>query len=271
MRLSLRRTCIIMVATLAVMALCPLQGLSQSIWSRDTHIDRTPTVGTEVLVPSLDLLEPEFPALALYLYGHFPVAERFNINVDLPVSHYAIDGGDAGTAIGNPYIGIEYEMQGGHTIFDFGGRIPLADEMSGALTSGLLVEQYQAAPFITDVGALLANVHFSTANRSGWVLRGGGGTELAFPENGGGEMFVKYYGQLLYDIDPLAVGGGLSGNVLATQGNMSYAERSVHMAGLTGRYKLQGASVGAHIKLPLDDDLGEILRYVIGLSLSVHL
>jgi len=250
-----------------------LTGYSQSIWGKESSIEKR--AGIEIMIPSFDRPKMESPSSALYLYSHLPVTDAIAIELDLPVSHLAV--GDSETAIGNPYIGIQ-TISRSDLKFDLGLRVPLAPTDNAGSLTGILIENYKTAPFTPDVFSIISNIHYRFFNnKSGLGFRLDGGPEILFPKDGGGELFIKYGGQLLYRLEKLTVGSGIIGRLIATETNYNFKERSINNLGFTGSYDFNSISLGSYIELPLNDaesifsPSGNWLNLIIGLKIDFNI
>ncbi|MCW9707492.1 hypothetical protein [Fodinibius salsisoli] len=269
----MKRFFISTIALLTFVLGLSLSGYSQSVWVPENGAKSK--VGLELKIPSFDdRLGFEFPTSSFYLYTHLPLNDHIALQADLPVSQ-ASGGDETRTAIGNPYIGIQSGINS-DLKFDLGVRLPLAPEESGIIT-GFLTENYQIGSFYPNSFSGVADVHYRYDYESGIAIRLDGGGEFWVPEDSDGELFVKYGGQLLYNIDKLTLGTGLAGRLLATDENLSFSERSINSLGLTGTYQFENISAGGYVEIPLNDDTsvfslgGAFLDVVIGLNLSISL
>src|SRR5699024_12253272 len=123
----------------------------------------------------------------------------------------------------------------------------------------------------------IASVHYRQEYTAGFGFRIDGGAEVLVPKDAGGELFIKYGGQLFYTVDRLTIGTGIIGRLLATDENLSFSERSINSWGVNGSYNFDSINVGAYVELPLNDDvsifsLGEnALNAIIGLNIGIQI
>lgn len=249
-----------------------LSSYSQSVWFDEPG--KESKVGIEVMIPSFDdQLGVESPSSAFYLYSHFPLNDNVALLIDLPVSHFAA-GSQSETSIGNPYIGIQ-SLNKKNLKFDVGVRLPLSADDNPGITTGFLTENYKIGPFFPNTFSALANIHYRYEIDSGFGFRLDGGPEVLAPENADAELFVKYGGQLLYNVDKFTIGTGVIGRLWTTQEGLSFSERSINSFGLTGSYDFGNINIDGYIEIPLNDDssifsLGEdVLNAVLGLNLGI--
>lgn len=245
-------------------------GYSQSVWFESPANESL--VGIEAMIPSFeDGFGFESPSSAYYVYSHIPLNSNIALQLDLPVSHLSVS--DSETAIGNPYIGIQ-TISKSDLKFDLGIRLPLAPDDNIGILTGTFIENYKVGPFVPNTFSGIANIHYRYDAESGFSLRLDGGPEVLFPGEGGGELFLKYGGQILYNIDQFTIGTGIIGRLVATEDELTFSERSINSLGFTGAYDFGTVNFGSYVEIPLNDDastfsLGEdFLNAVIGLNLS---
>lgn len=252
---------------LAIVCSLPLAGQAQTIWLDDPG--PTSQVGIELMIPSFDNFNTQGVAFASYLYAHLPVSDKIALQFDLPISHFSNGGGEANFAIGNPYIGFEYS-DSPHLRWDLGVRAPVVNSFENALITGFEVENYKIGPFLPNAFTVESNIHYRSGHETGFGYRLGGGLEgLISTEGGGGNLYGKYYGQLLYGFDKFKLGAGLNGIVIASGGGGSLSDRIIHNLALSGSYDLGKVNIGAYIERSLDDRITDNLDVVLGLNLSI--
>ena len=257
------------IFTLLILASLPFAGQAQSIWLDEPT--NTSQVGIELMIPSYDDFNPEGAAFASYLYTHLPVSNKLALEFDVPVSHFSDGGGESNFAIGNPYVGIEYQSSAS-TRWEFGVRAPAVTEYENALITGFDVENYKVGPFIPDAFSIVTNVHHYTINTNGFGYKIGGGLEGLIPTEGNGdsELYAKLYGQLLYAVDDhLTLGGGVNILGIATSSGGSFADRTVPNAALSASYDFGKFELGGYLERSLDDDINDFLNFTGGLNLRV--
>jgi len=246
---------------------------SQSVWIH--HGDKERKSGVEFVIPSFESSFFEAPTSVLFFYSRFTVLEKFDIVVDLPLSHLSTEDipgfgntSTNSTAVGNPYIGIEADIPQSNFTVDAGIRIPVAPDDNSGLTTGQLVESLRLEAFIPKTFAIKSNLNYERSFKSDFIVKAGGGFNIIFPDDAETEGLFQYYSQLLYNIDVLTFGGGLTGQVLFSEDGLSIEERSLHKVGIIAAIDFSPFSTGVYYYTPLDDDLSDILNSVIGFNFT---
>ena len=256
-------------ALLIIFCVFSSSAYSQSVWVEEP--DGEATIGLEALIPSLDIANGDDPIFAAYLYSHIPISEQFTLQFDLPISY--LNGVGDGIGIGNPYVGLQYGSVNSGIKVDLGLRLPLASD-NGTSLAGFISDTYKVTPFVPDVFGIISNIHYRYEAESGLILRLGGGPELVVPDEGDEDLFVKYYGQLLYGVNDFTFGAGITGRVITTLQGLSFSERANHNLGITGSHDFDKATLGAHLYFPVDDSftgIEDLVDYVFAVNVTFPL
>jgi len=225
----------------------------------------------KLCIPSLYIANGEDPIFAAYLYSHIPISEQFTLQFDLPISY--LNGVGHGIGIGNPYVGLQYGSVNSGIKVDLGLRLPLASD-NGTSLAGFVSDTYNVTPFVPNVFGIISNIHYRYEAESGLILRLGGGPELVVPDEGDEDLFVKYYGQLLYGVNDFTFGAGITGRVITTLQGLSFSERANHNLGITGSHDFDKATLGAHLYFPVDDSftgIEDLVDYVFAVNVTFPL
>ena len=270
----------IIVAALTVnlmLALLPASLAAQSVWI-DQHLDQG--LALEALKPSFsEGGDVTFLTSVLYLSGRLRLSERVRVVAELPVSHFGADdefGDEGGTSLGNPYVGVEIAEAGASTFFEVGLRVPLASEEGGGLETGFLADYDRVEAFVPDWVSILLVPNYVYDSLSGFSVRLRLGPSLLVATDKDEfsdrvELFGLYGAQLWYQAGQVRVGAGFTGRLIVTEEGLNFEERSVHHVGVALIGDLGTVRSGLHLKVPVDEELGDILDYVVGVSLSVPL
>jgi hypothetical protein len=252
--------------------------LAQSIWLERSH-DKT--IDLEILKPDFEgESDISFATSSWFLTGRFPVSESISIIAEIPYSYYKSDseyGENQGeNAFGNPYIGMELKGETSPTFGEFGIRIPLVpeDDASSALLSGILTEFVdRAEAFSTDILPVYAMFNYMKVQPSGFTfrLRGGPVAWFATGDRNETEWILLYGAQAGYQSQKFNLLAGVSGRWFISAEDADFAESSFHQLGLSANVVLGVFKPGIIFKLPLDDDMKQILDLVFGLTLGFNL
>jgi len=261
-----------------LVALCLLASAApasaQSVWLDREH---RPSVLGEVLFPNFDGGGTEFPTWTWFIAGRFPVATSGAIVIEAPYAHG--DFGDSDFAsdgsIGNPYIGYEYRPHPSGLLLEAGLRVPLMEAEIIPFTVGYLSDVDRQEAFVPDQVTMRLGLHYHHAPSadshvsydlrfvpSVWII-----TDETFLSES--EFFLGYGGIVRYEGDDVRVGGGLAGRWNATSDGADFGEASFHQFDLAADFLHGSVRPGVQIKLPLDDDLTNVLDVTWGVSLTV--
>lgn len=272
----------LLAAAALALPLAPVQ--AQSIWLPAT---RGPSVSIEALKPILTEGNDAWTTAttAFFLSGRIPVAESAALIAELPVAHagfkrsvYGGSGTESSTVIGNPYVGIEFGGTASGVTADLGAHIPIRKDEDGDMAGsvGLMADVDRMEAYFVDVLAVGGHLGVRHSDASGLFVRARGGpTAFIYTgdrsEGDDTDVMLDYAAQAGYDTGRFMVVGGLTGRTLLTTEGGSWQENSFHQLGLSGNIAVGGVRPGILVRIPVDEDLGDTLRYVLGLSLTVPL
>ena len=262
---------------------------AQSIW-----LDRNSkkSVALEFLKPNFDEDMGIKSTYALFASLRLPISPSINLAIELPISHVVYQDYDfnwdvyndlyffrmrekSETAIGNPYIGFETST-GKKAFLEMGLHIPLAsDKKFRALAAGLFSDLDRLEAFGSEVLPLHLSLNYDHREASGFSIRLRGGPDLWIntdSEQGSDEteLYMHYSAQLGYENVQFCFLAGITGKWWVTGEDMDFGERTFHQLGFEAGLKFGRIHPGIHLRLPLDDDLSEVLDSVIGLNCSVQ-
>lgn len=252
--------------------------VAQSIWV-DAEESKS-LIGAELMIPAIDdMVTTEFPTSVVLLYSRIRLNDAVSIKVDLPISHFSVDGDLSETDIGNPYLGIGLHNMTPGLSLDMGVRLPFAPknkltepESNLGLITGALIENHNLGIYMPDTYSLTANFNYRWESDTGLILKVGGAPDLIVP-NGDfdNEFLFNYYGQILYGGSDFNIGAGLTGLYLTTEEGISNGDRTIYNLGLLGSYNFDAVKLGTYLRVPLDDDINDILNFVLGLNIALRL
>ena len=207
---------------------------------------------------------------SMFITGRF-VSSRITVVAELPVARGDVAGGGSETAVGNPYVGLEFYNPDGPWMFEVGGRIPvMSEDKTAAQVVGMHADFDRFEAFLSDVVTLTSKLGYFRKNDANMLLRLRAGPTFFAETKGDKETdwFLDYLGQVGYDGPQLYLLAGVSGRYFLSAETGSFEERSVHQAVGSLGFKFGSVQPGVHVKLPLDEDLKESLDAVIGVNVG---
>jgi hypothetical protein len=256
-------------------------GFSQTIFNDFT---RHKSITIEWLKPSFgEDSNTTFFTSSFFLNFHLPASENTYLVGELPFSYakyeyennsrFFLD--ESGSTIGNPYLGVEYQGTGNSRFMgEFGVRIPLASDENVATGTGLttdFIDRAEAfAPKVVSIHAMANHLYRSEQGLS-LRFRGGLLLWLYTRDTGDRTEFFLLYGLIIgYNSAAVRFHGGFNGRVLLTQGG-GFSEKSLHQFIASANFGSGTVRPGFSLRIPLDEDLKEILDSTIGLDVAFHL
>jgi len=264
------------IVILAVMLLSPL-ATAQNYW---LYPGEEKSISLEIYKPKYAYAENVgFFNSVWFISGHFKAGERLSVFVEIPVSFFDIDEDKSyyedETLLGNPYIGFvsKSPMTSQSQLFvsRVGARLPIAsDEKMNASVNGWATNFNRFEAFFPDILTLTAGLGFEIEAQSGieYLINFDGAIMIPTEGEGDSELFLDYNFAIWFPLEQINFGAGFAGRLLATESDLDFGERTFHQFGFTGNYKTGNFKPGIHFRVPLDDDLTEIVDYVYGINLT---
>jgi hypothetical protein len=263
------------------LALCVVAALPTALHAQWSAPPTAPTLTADWLKPSLKDGDVSFLSSLLTLSVDLPVRRLTMATVRLPIAHVGDGGGpprsESSTAHGNLFVGVRRSDEDHLRSLELGVWLPVAeveDELGalflGAFTDPLRIEG--VAPDVTTVSA-----------RARWEARSGGGAFGALGLGALGWFFDSDRdedAQLVFDYGgEVGSRGGwgwvvaeLSGRLRATGGDdTSLSERTIHQLGVAAGLGDGRVQPSVRVRLPLEEDVRDIVRAVVGVGLQVRL
>jgi hypothetical protein len=246
---------------------------AQAVWMGD---DQRASLRLEMAKPSVEE-ELTFASFVGFLSGRVPVADGIVLVSEIPFANakYDVEGADGQFAIGNVLLAGEFAFGGSPAYVDLGVRLPTAPESSDKrlpLQLGLLADVERWEAFVRE--AVPVHLLFGYRNHAatGLLVRVRGGPIVWFPT---GEADTELFGVLDADVgyanQRFGVVGGLSSRILTTESDLDFGERTVFEFGIESWFTLGRVRPGLLLRLPVDEDLGDMVNSVIGVSVEVEL
>ncbi len=259
-----------------LLAVLPVTVAAQSIW---TGPDAPQGFSVEWLRPEFaDLEDVSFISSALYVSGRLDVRENLSLVADVPFAYFDADlapgGSVSDVAVGNPYLGLELSFADRPFWAEAGVRVPLTPDNEAATFPGVYSDFDRCEAFTPDVLSVMAMGNYRLEDPSGFSVRLRVGPALWVNTNPDAfeddlELYALYSAQGWYDASRARFGAGLTGRFFVTEKDLNLSERTVHHLGLALVGKFPGVYPGLHFRLPLDEDLPDILDFAVGLSVTV--
>ena len=260
------------VVVLTVMMLSPL-ATAQNYW---LHPGEEKSLSLEIYKPKY--AEDEnvgFFNSVWFISGHFKAGDKISVFVEIPVSFFDINEDKSyyedETLLGNPYIGFvsKSPMTNQSQLFvgRVGVRLPIAsDEKRNASVNGQATTFNRFEAFFPDIFTLTAGLGFEIEAQSGieYLINFDGAMMIPTEGEGDSELFLDYNFAIWFPFEKINFGAGFAGRLLVTESDLDLGERTFHQFGFTGNYKTGQFKPGIHFRMPLDDDLTEIIDYVYG-------
>ncbi|MCI0435163.1 MAG: hypothetical protein L0271_16220 [Gemmatimonadetes bacterium] len=247
-----------------------VQPVSAQLWSPCQGASSC--IRFEMLAPSLKEADESFPTAAYRVGGRFRITARTYVVGELPIAHLRIaDSDGTGTEIGNPYIGIERMLPRDWSIYG-GVYLPLSDEDdSGALLVGALTDATRMDSYLPETTVGNAGIRFDYSGSSGVVAAARlGASAWKLSDVDELEVFADYGARIGRQWDRAFVTAGLAGRALLTEDG-DLGERTLNQAEFEGGPRLGRAWTSLIVRVPLDDDLRDSVRYTVGFRVQVDL
>lgn len=258
---------------------------AQTYWHDETTGS---AIRLDVLKPFLKGDGNQFMSGALFLSSSTAIGKSVRIEAELPVARSSLEAGIAGPGsspsqsairLGNPYLGLRYGGEGKPVAFQFGVRLPTADDPDtfigeGANAVGVLADFDRFEAFAPKVFTARASVEVRHIMPDGIVFRAKLGPSLTVDTHNGTsgdaqELYADYGLRAGYEGPIVTATVGVTGRALITESDVSFAERTVHQ--ITGALEIGRGRVrpSGLIRLPLDDDFRRLTGVIVGLGVRV--
>jgi hypothetical protein len=255
-----------------------LEVIAQPIWLDRSH---NKTIAYEFLKPDFENIEDlTFLTSAMFLSGRFMTSTSICIVGEIPFVNYGRDS-ESGesfseSAFGNPYLGLEFHSDKSHIFGEFGFRLPMApkDENQSALIIGAytdFIERVEA--FIPEIISFNALINYSIVNESNLGIRIRGGFTGWIPrgDRDESEWFLVYGVHGGYQTEEINILLGLSGRFWLSSEGTEFSDSIFHQFVVTTNFSVGSIQPGLILKLPLNENLQDMINLVFGVSLAVNL
>jgi hypothetical protein len=265
-RLLLSLLCLLMFVVL------PAVAGGQPLWLNQDH---NKLLAVEILKPGFDSsIGTGFSTLTFFFTARLALSEKVSFVGEIPVAHFAPDGSSSSeseTAVGNIYLGLEQNGTGGFG--EFGVRIPtMPDDKNAAERVGVFSDLDRWEAWLAKAVTIEGFGNFRSLNKTGVGGRGRLGGSVWIPTEGGdAELWIPYTVMGFYRDRGGEVTFGISGRALATEGDLSFDERTFHQLVLAGHLNVGQVQLGVQYRHFLDKSLNEDVNHVFGLTVGLVL
>jgi len=175
---------------------------------------------------------------------------------------------------GNPLVGLEIGAPASPFSGEFGVRFPIVDEehlFSSEI--GLFTDYDRFEVYLPDIMTFTAMANYRYKGPTGLLVQLRTGPAFMVVTEGGGdpELFADYSAQAGYQGNRVTILAGLTGRAILTEEDLDFGERTIHQLGLSGSYEFGNFIPGILFRVPMDDDLSEILDFVFGINVGYRL
>ena len=211
------------------------------------------------------------------LSGNFKVGQNLFILAEIPYASFKREAswGDLKTSmVGNPYLGLKFNV-GEAGLFGYSGiRLPLApNDESRAAEGAASIYFDRLEAFMPESKTLTFGGGFNNSLPSGLSYNIQGGiTMLLFDEEYvDDETFLDYKATFNYNLSKIKLACGLTGRYRLKDTDQKVETRNVNMLGAKAGYDLGFLIPGIHFYYPLGDDMQDLYNYFYGVTIDFPL
>lgn len=263
-----------MTTAVCLLALCALaaEAPARPLWLPPAHGSE---LRASALKPTYDNSDPStFSLLWTFSFDRQVLPGRYFL-FELPVAHFDFDTApESSTTIGNPYFGWRVKDDDSRWLGEFGFRLPIASTEEYATPDALFSDQVDGfEAWMPDYLTLQALATYLNAEPRTLGVRYGFGPSVMIytgdvDQVDAVEVFVRYFGHVLFPGRSVLVGFGLHGRFMVSADNGSFDERSVHEFSIFAGRKSGVWRPAGRIRFPWDDELTRYLDPAFEISLG---
>jgi len=208
-----------------------------------------------------------------------PVSDGLLVDAELPFARAAIsrEAGGSSRTFGNPYVGLRTRSPESRAGLRAGIRLPFLHESGdddsasgvGAFSDFQRVERY-----LDERMSFVAAVTYRRTSDDADRLGLEAGTVIVTGTGGGSDetdVWLTYGAGMDFPTGSFRIGLGMEGRVLTTESGLNLGERSFHHLNVEGGWAEGRIRPRVRIRVPVDDELGEIVSYIIGVGVDLSL
>ncbi|MEN8145338.1 MAG: hypothetical protein ABFS14_10350 [Gemmatimonadota bacterium] len=250
---------------------------AQSVWHAQ---EDQSTLRLEMMRPTFD--DDNFTTFssAWFATGRMQLTPRSALLVEVPFGYgelSAIEGTsfnpEAQTTFGNIYVGYEQRLGDAPLFFEFGARAPLVDEDQFlACLVGITSDLNRQESFGSDMVPVNALVSYRARFDDGVLLflRGGPNVWIPIDDRNDAEVIGLAEAQLGYAIDRFGILAGVASRTLLSE-DLGFDDRTNFQFGAGVWYEFGQLVPALQVRVPIDEEMRDVLDTVIGFSISVRL
>jgi hypothetical protein len=259
----------LLLATM-LLASITLTADAQTLWrGRST----ASSVGLSFQRPKFSERNTEYSGLVFALAGEFALSPSTLLMVELPFMTASISSAfysNDETAVGNPYLGVQFGSRESEFFGEFGVRLPFMEDGNGLAGSiGVLadIEHFEAyVPHILQISAS-ANAETEIAPTL-WLLAKAGPDADIFTKGGGdGNLYLNYGATMQLRLEEFRAGFGYAARTLLNRSEFS--DRTVDHVAIGGSYRFTHVELGLQARYSMDEYIRREIDFAYGLSVRV--
>ncbi len=246
---------------------------SQTLW---LHQSMSKGISIEILRPDFKNGEDiGFITSTSFFTARFPISQTITVVGEIPfaVADFKNDQSSTEASLGNPYVGIELHERGAMYTTELGVRYPLIEPDFSSIEIFLsYITDFidRAEAFLPEIIPFSGAIRYHNSAAFPLVINSRVATVVWVPkgDNGDNELWLLYSMQMGYKIAGTSITAGISGRWWASGEDGDFNDNSMHQAGLTATSRWGSFKPSLTFKLPLDQDLKDMIGYVLGINLS---
>lgn len=256
---------------------------AQSVWYGREKANSISLEFSKPFTPSDSLGPHEIPGLdplsgSLFLSGRYSLKNNKNITfvADIPVMHGFIDSdlitNGSEWAIGNPYIGAEFDIPKTPIFFETGFRVPLAPDDKGvAEAAGALSDFDRAEAFLNNIFPVYFAVNYQTVTDNKILIGFRGGLNLWFNNDtlriqSDPSLHLDYHAQIGYVEKYLNVIFTIAGRESLSSNSVIKSKSHVVQYGVSVVVPYKKIRPALSFRYPGNSPANRVLNYVLGLN-----
>ncbi len=263
-----------------LLSLIVVASLSASVSAQNLWRGRVTqsNVGIEFLKPNFTDRNAGTTGLVTTLSGAFTLRGGTALVVEMPFifSSYSSPFGLSydESALGNPYLGLQFGPSGSSYYGDIGVRLPLMDEhqdLARGVATLADIDRFEA--YIPHVFQASAAVNFDheVAPSLRLLARIGPSFDVSTSGRGGTNLYADYGVTFELQQQEFSLGAGYSARMILTSDAGSIDDRTIDEAVLGGYFRIDRLEPGLQARFPLDEYLRREITatYLVSLRLTM--